>query len=271
MNLRLDIVAGAELDSEIYAGRITRMALVTNIGVPLWPPDPTVLIQALGAVGMPQKGDSFPHPNYSQYFVKRHIVRALQTSQVMVSIIYEFRGILTVRDSSSLSNVRSQLSTIDFTPFYVTWTPPGGAPISKALTLNSVLPSRHLTVSQTLPYKASTTILDSFACVNDRPWQGLPIGYWLFSDIIGETVDNGITYTYTATFSTKQWEDWSQLGFIQDDNGVPVMIAPTIAEVNALVKKLRLKPYAVGQDTTVNGLTKVGDYPMVDFKKIFGI
>lgn len=265
MRLRMDLVEGSEVESAIYTGRIIRMAMVSDVPLPLQTPDPTAMIRALGAMGMPQKGDKYPAAGFDQYYCKRHIVRAVPGPIFLISIIYEFLGILTIRDSSSLSNVPSQLGAQDYEPFYVSWTPPGGAkPILKILTLNTVLPMRHLTISQTVPYRMGSALLDAYGSVNDAAWQGLPVGYWLFSDLDGGSNDDGITYTYSVTLSTKQWEDWSQMGFLEDDNGQAVPVDKD------QVSALRKQAYQFGMDQTVNGVTKVGNFPTADFGSLFG-
>jgi hypothetical protein len=268
MILHLDQPQGHEIDSSIGAGRISRMGLViaSPIELPSIIPSPNMLVKALKTAGLPQKGDSYPHADYEDYFLKRHIVRAFNAFHYGIEMVYEFRGLMTVQDTSTLSTVTTELHPKSYEPLYVKWKAAGELqPVTKVLRLQTMLPMRHLVVSKTVDFEAAPDVLAAFGGVNKLPWMGLPIGYWLFSAIDAQTVDDGITKTYTATFSTKQKEDWSQLGFMTDDAGQALPIP------KADVMALRAKPYAYSIDETVNGLLKVGMHDMFDFFQIFGI
>lgn len=267
MRLILDTVSGAELDSGIGAGRILRTGLIIGIPLPMYPPDPTILVQALEASGMPQKGDPHPAPGYEKWFCKRHIIRPVNAGQATVVIVYEYLGILSIIDSSTLSGAPTQLWPQDFTPLYVHWRPASDPTkdLPKLLTLNAMLPLRHITISQTIDHEASPDVLAAFKTVNNQPWMGLPKGYWLFSGIEGSSQDQGITYTYTAVLSTKQTEDWSQMGFYVDEAGHNVYVDP------GLVSALRSEEYTYAIHDTVNGVTKVGMFDLSDFQAILGV
>jgi hypothetical protein len=269
MRLRLDTVTGHEVISSIGNGRISRMALATisPAELPSLTPSPSQLVLALSALGLPQKGDTFPFFGYDKYILKTHIARSFDALNYGIEMIYEYKGLLTVQDTSTLSSVPTQLHPKDFKPLYVKYTPPGpnGQQIKKLLTLNTMVPMRHVIVSAQVDYQAGGGVLEAFPSVNQIDWMGLPAGYWLYSGIDAYTDDNGLTRTYTATFSTKMTQDWSQLGFIEDDSG------QAIAVPEADVAALRAKPYAYGQDDSVNGLLLVGMQRLRNFYDIFGI
>lgn len=267
MILKLDLVRGHEVIVAIANGRISRMGLATAaVGeLPSIIPSSKQLIKVLALSGLPQRGDRFPDADYDDYILKQHIVRAFDALNYGIEMIYEFKGTMTVSDSSTLSYVPTQLHPSDFKPLYVKYTPAGGAEIKKLLTLNSPLPMRHLTITKTIDFMASSDVIDAYPSVNQVEWMGLPKGFWLFSGLDGYTDDDGVTYTYTATFTTKQRENWSQLGFMTDDNGQAIAIP------EASVATLRATEYAYAQNTTVNGLLLTGQVPLADFFAIFGI
>lgn len=272
--LILDTAAGAEIEQGIQTGKIVRTGLIIGLPLGVFGPNQFAVQAALdGVAGMPALKSVWDSsdPIYSQYFLKRRIARAINANHAVVMLIYEYYGLLTVSDTSSIQSVTTQLHPKDFTPLYVYYTPIAGlgdpAPqkITKLVNLQSALPLRHLTVSQTIPHMASSDIIDAFKTVNSSTWQGLPAGYWLFSAIDGYTQDDGLTYTYSATFTTKETENWLQLGFMEDDTGQPVFVPPaTVAGVRAL-------PYFYGKNNTVDGILVAGMYDLADFFSIFGI
>lgn len=268
MRLILDTVQGSEANVAVYEGRLIRTAIVKDppLGVGAIS-NPAAVIAALSAFGMPQRGDPFPDAAFQDYFLKRHVVRALTATTLAVQLIYEWHGLLTIVDTSTLTNVQTQLHPNGFVPIYVSWQNPNdvaGGTVKRVATFNTTLPLRHVIASQTVDHPASSGVLNSFASVNKYPWNGLPAGFWLFSGLEGESDDNGITYRYTCTLTTKQREDWSQIEYLKDERGVAVIVKST--DVTAL----RVKPYAFSIDTSVNGVTKVGLYPLVDFSTLFG-
>lgn len=270
MKLRLDTVHGHEIITHVSQGRISRMALATAaVGeLPSLVPSSSQLINALSVLGLPQKGAEYPHPDYEDYYLKTHIARAFDALNYGIEMIYEWKGLRTITDTSTLSTVPTQIHPKDNKPLYIRWLPPGVTDplkaVTKLLTLNDHIPMRHLIISATLDYMASPDVINAFPSVNQFDWMGLPKGYWMYSGIDGFTDDN-ITYTYTATFSTKQIEDWSQYGFMYDDTGQPIAVP------EADVVALRTAAYSYGRDTSKNGILKVGMKREKDFFNIFGV
>src|SRR5688500_3092413 len=126
MILKLDTVRGHEIDTGIREGQISRMALIiaTPGEMDALFPQPDMRIRALQTLGLPGKGDAYAHPDYSEYFVKRHRIYAIDARRYACEIIYVFRGLLTIRDTTTLSGVQTQLHPDTFSPLYVTWTDP---------------------------------------------------------------------------------------------------------------------------------------------------
>lgn len=264
LTLTLDRVQDAEVDSSIFVGRIIRTAYYSGLPLPSGTPDTSALLQVLIAAGMPTKGSLFP--GTTKYFLKRHIIRPTSNSTGIVIMVYEFYGLTTFTDSSTLSGVPTQLFPGDFTPLYVFGDiGSDGKKFSKLLTLQTQLPMRHYVASTTVTFEAGAGVRTGFKKVNNQTWYGRPKGYWLCSALEGATQDDGITYTYTVVFSTKDSEDWSQLGFMTDDTGQAVYVKPSD------VATLRAKPYSYSQDTSVKYLNKVGMFALADFNAIFGL
>lgn len=267
MRLRLDVVQGTVLDTMVKVGRYTRMGIVSSIPVNFSTPSNDVLIRALAVSGLPQKGDRLTsYAPYDKYFLKRHIVRPFDATTCLIEMWYDYNGVLRVRDSSQLSSVPSQINPQTKNALYVTYQPPGGGkPIKKLATLVSPLPMRQLVFSQTVDFMASPAVLECLGGVNHQAWQGLPKGYWLCSGLDASTDDEGITYDYTATFTTKQVEDWSQYAFMTDDTGQAVEIP------QANITTMRNAEYSAGETSDPKGILKVGMFSERDFLTTFGV
>jgi hypothetical protein len=90
----------------------------------------------------------------------------------------------------------------------------------------------------------------------------------LFSGLEGESYDNNLTYTYTATFTSRCTRDWSEDEIITDPRGNSIQF--NAAEI-AAIKAVRLKPYFYGVNDSADGYLRVGSYPTTNFQAIFGI
>lgn len=269
MRLILDTVSGHELVSGAEDGQCIRMGMIIadKLELPKFVSDATILRRALSLPNIPNIGDPLDAGDYKHFVVRRYILRAVTALHYSIAIVYKWLGPLRIRDSASLSSVQTSLFPNGFIPIYVIWKDPNNAKniIKKIANFNSVLPVRHLVFSQTVNYEANVNVIDAFGGVNDQVWQGKPKGYWMYTGIDGETLDNGKTYTYTATFTTKQREDWSQMDYMTDERGQPVFINPD------KLSKLRKKEYFYGIENDFSGIVKVGLYQPYDFKSIFGV
>lgn len=275
MIVKLDKVTGHELEYGVWTGQIVRCALVmfeqsdvTAGSVP--DADNATAVLALVGSSLPARGSSYPVTGYDAWRLKRFRVSALNSIHFIVQMFYVWDGTRVVRDSSTLQMVNSQIHPKDHKPINVTWTSPATAYNPHPVTttkLGSVkvpLPLRNLTIQETVDYQYSNSYPETLGSVNDATWYNYPIGYWMVTYIDGVTSDDGLTYTYTATLTTKMFEDWSEVVFIADDRGRAINIPEDS------VKALRDKPYEYGRDTSVNGLTKVGMFPTTNFTSLFG-
>lgn len=267
MILKLDTVSQTSLDSSTFDGRMVRTGLIEAVlgELPMFIPDPTMLVKALATSGLPQKGDQFPFAGYEDWIVRRHRINAINAFQYSVLIIYEWLGALRVRDTSTLESIPIQTHPGTNKPFEVTYLGPQSR---KQLTFNQLLPLRHLVVFKTVQYEARANVLAAFGSVNDDVWQGLPKGFWMVSALDGDTYDNGQTYTYTVTFSTRQTRDWSDFGGITDDYGHAIHVA----NAASIVFDLKAQPYKydiIG--VTDQGFLRTGNFPLASFATVFGI
>lgn len=268
------VQGGAEANIAVYEGRIIRAGTIYDPPLGLVIGNPSALVDQFNIAPfgdlMPALGDRFPDPNFQDYFLKRYIVRP-QTAKILTMLfVYEWHGLLTVMDTSTLSNTDTQLLQ-DGTPLYVQWKNPldtNGKTIKRVATYNTTIPLRHVIARQTIDHAASESVLQAFGTVNKYPWYGLPIGYWLFSGIEGISDDNGITYTYTATFTTKQIEDWKQIQYLKDDHGVAVIADPLqTAYAKTHDYQYGIINYVAG--SPFNGISVVGLKKMTDFSSVF--
>jgi len=270
MELILDTVKGHGVKMSFGSGRIVRTGIIKAEPAELpagSTPTPAMLLIASKHPQLPNYGDPYPEVGYEGYYLKDIVINAVTARIYTVQLVYEFRGIVTIKDSSTLSMVNSQLHPDGFTPIYVQWinpNDPNAKTIKKVANVRSPLPMRHVTFKATVDFQASNDFLSAFGSVNHDTYRGLPKGYWLYTGIEGESLDDGITYTFTATISTKQREDWSEVNFLVDDRGQPIPLP------EADVEALRSKPYEYSIDNSTNGVVKVGMAPLADFTSLFG-
>lgn len=274
--LKLDTVQGHEVLDGFRRGQIVRKGKVLFTPGELNPfstteGSPTVLTRAINIGGMPFKGDPYPDPRYSSYFLKTFRANAVSATIVEIDLIYEYQGQIIIRDTSSLTGVEVQLHPSDGSPMYVKWRSNTAVPATEKVNLasfKSTQPIRYFSFQQTVAFVASPAILSAFGTVNSITWHGLPKGYWLLSGLDAYSDDNGLTWTYQATWSTRCTRDWSEYSPMMNERGLPVLgsDATTVAAVKAL--------YATDYDygfTMINGITKAGLYPLSDFLALFGV
>lgn len=262
--VHLDLVDGAAVTRAINRGSYTRMALVRNNGLPLAVPTPYELIKLLDDGALPWFGDALDGAEFKEWFLKGFDIKPQTAVLYSVTLTYLYRRDFSVRDTSSVQMVKSQLMPTTFEPFYIQ-NPGTGGPTKRVVNVSIPLPVRHLIVKGTLPYEAAPDVAAGLGGVNDDVWQGYPKGYWLVTDVDGYTDDNGITFTYQVTFTTKQTENWAVLEFFRNDHGVAYAIAPTN------VATLRGTLYANSINSSVNGLLLIGAYKLVNFPSVYGV
>lgn len=287
--LKLEKVRGSEHTEGIGVGRATRVAQFINQGLPAGIlGDKFALVKSLKSIGLPQKGSSLDPGDtmgYKDWYLKNYIVSPMSARLYIIQMIYEWKGLKLVHDSTSQYSSTEQMHP-NGTPLYATFLSGTGVlspKFTKVINAQFRRPLRHLTYTKTIDFQASENVINAFGCVNSILWQGFPIGCWQLTDLDGETTDEGITYTYSATWTTRANKnqilgvnngpnavllDWSEyFPFIDNQRQALKLSAADLKAYQAL----RKKPYAYGVDNSVNGITKVGFYPVVDFFNIFGI
>jgi hypothetical protein len=170
--------------------------------------------------------------------------------------------------------------------------------MNKGVTATFQHPLRQLTVVASIFNQPSIDVLNALACVNDRPWQGLNKGYWLFNsfDVVPfeptDDFEECIAWTVKANFISYVHQDWCQYHFMRLPNGD---FAPVGDES---LKAVRNRGYGSGTETTTqrgdklytdgsesvdinlpngskakawSGFAKYSLYPQRDFYSIFGI
>jgi hypothetical protein len=271
MRVKLDAVSQHELQQGALAGSIIRTAIINiNIGeLPVAIPDPTMLIKALARPEIPSIGSSYPAPGYDDWVVRRYVLRPVNAITYICLIFYEWLGAIRIRDVSTLSVEYSQIDRATNTPYKLSYLGLRDfQPITKTPRIPIQTPLRHLIFSKTIKTEASVDVLNAYPSVNSKPWQGYPTGFWLFSGIEGESLDNGLTYTYTAIFSSRITRDWSEFDTITNNRGETITFSP--AEVEA-IRNVIVKTYIYGQNSSADGFLRVGPYPMNDFQALFGV
>lgn len=176
----------------------------------------------------------------------------------------------TVSDKTSLVDVETQLlpgTAGKWKPITVKYTDANGVQFGpKTASIRYLAVLRRVVLQafvQSNPDKIAA-MRANMGMVNDDDFNGLPVGYWLFSDLDDETSDNQ-TYKLTAELMTQNTQNWSQaVIFIEPNNNQPVLIRANVAQ------GARAAPYKYDVDDTRNGLSLVGPYPPTDFTQIFG-
>lgn len=106
-------------------------------------------------------------------------------------------------------------------------------------------------------------MVSALGSVNLTEWRGKPPGYWLYIDQTDVTRDFGNSYSITMELETKITEDWSQYHVIGNDRGRIIEPDPgDVSALRALDYEYSFRP--------MNGISRVGNYRMLEFNDIFG-
>lgn len=287
MYAQMSTVQGAELRKATQSGYFVLPGIIYLNALGDLPAfksmaDATVMFRGLSLPGLPQEGDKLTTALHDWICMDRSI-RPFNAIQWQVFCIFRWTGALQIKDHTSLQESTSVLNPKTMKPVYNKWTDPNpatGSPprtIIKLCHFRDFLPLRNLTYTKTVPFEASADVGSSRACLNDQFWQGYDIGFWMVSDVYGESLDNGITYTYSVTFTTNELYPWSSLQELEDDTGQPVYVDPV------KYKALLAKPYVYGyqdpDDTGINGpttatcpgLTRCDRFFTINYPSVFGI
>lgn len=292
MRIQMSTVRGSEIRKSTTSGFfvLTGMAYLTSLDLPALKidADASVMLNAFTAAGMPAEGAHLT-PSLTNWICVDRSVRPVNALQWQILCIFRWTGALQIRDHTTLQAAIDHTNPFTGKPVYHTWTDPNPAPGTSAHTINDALcdfqdfdPFRNLTYTKTVDYSARNDVLQARKCVNDAPWQGHDPGFWLVTALDGETLDGGITFTYSVTFSTQETISWSSYAFLKDPNGKKVPF-----DRNKFVT-LRAKPYKYGyQDpdpdgtsvggsanpttATCPGVARCDRFKTINFPTIFGI
>jgi hypothetical protein len=274
MPIAFDVLKDSAFESGTNFIRVTRSAVVSGLD-----PSPgyDVMIRAIAQPGVPQVGDL--HPSVIGARVVGYRIRFETDSIVRLDVQYETPqssaggtqiGVLTLRDSTTLQSIQTQINPAAPAPIQAIYTSyknpndPNDPGNTLPGSVDFLRPMRVLTASGTFAARPSIAALNAIGTVNVTDWQGLPAGYWLLTSLDASTRDGGRTFDWNVAWTTRNVEDWASYVIEKDGLGNPVTIKP------ADLQALRAAPY-LPLNTQANGITRVGPYKMSDMRTIFGI
>lgn len=272
----MDTVQGTEVQKSTTSGFFVRCGMLYMSAGDLPTlrvnADARVILNGFTTSGVPVEGDKLSS-TYSDWICVDRRIRPHSALQLQILCIYRWLGAISVRDHTSLQETTSVLNPKTKKPVYNTWTDPNPAAgttarkITKICHFRDFLPIRNLTFTKTVPVLAQPAVLTARKKTNSAPWQGLPKGYWLVTDLDGATLDNGVTFTYTVTFTTNTDYDWASIEILRDDRGQEIYVDPV------KYAALLAKAYDFGQEdnTTCPGVLRCDRYDVADYPTIFGI
>jgi hypothetical protein len=268
----MDTVSGAELNKSTMSGYYVRTGLIklTSADLPVVA-DTSIIWNPFALSGCPQEGQPI-NSSYPDWICLSRSVKPVNTLTWRLFTVYRWMGAIGIRDHTTLQQIDSFLNPSTMQPVYNIWKNPNAAEgtpptIPKLCHFRDFLPVRSLTFTRTVNFEASAAVESAIRSVNQVNWQGLPPGYWLVTDIDGQSQDNGITNTYNVTFSTQTIYDWSSFDYMEDFRGEAVYIDPV--KFNTLITNAYT--YGTPDTTTCSGVVRLGRFPMVDFYSVFGI
>lgn len=256
-------------------------AITLSDGTTLAGTDPFVLVRALTTQGVPQIND--PHPADAACKVVRHEGGGVKNDQAQIICVYErpsFGGTIPIGEWVLSSNsvtipVATQLMPQTKQPLRVEWRGENTSfdPINKTATVTVELQCTQVTAfGQFYGLRTGAPWRLAVGAVNKGRWLDLPQGYWRFDSLRDEPVQIDVTntnntlYKYTATFTTKVVEDWSQYAIYRQPDGNFVSIDPQITN------GFRGQTYNdIGSIFQANGISRFEPYRAVDFAGLMRI
>lgn len=100
--------------------------------------------------------------------------------------------------------------------------------------------------------------------VNDAPWRGLDIGYWVISDGGTDLSKFQGFYNFHISAQTQNNEDWSQVAILKN-----TLTGRFIKDEANNLPKLLAFPYRYGIIGGAPGLIRIGPYETVDFGSVY--
>jgi hypothetical protein len=271
MQVKLNLLEGAQ--TQVGSQGVTRTVTAFVSDIPTENPA-MVLDLALTAPGVPQYGD--PHPADPSCIVYDRIAEPWGCDQARITIRYKLPipsggpggggggQPYTIRDGYSLVPVTTGLIPGKALPIEVSlWNVPNARDTVRPQELSYQMPLRTRTILGTVPGDQIQQVGRYAGSVNDKPYGGLPKGYWLFAGFETETLDSGRSYVFSGTIITKTVENWSSQVFFRHDNGRVQKVA------EADIQAIRDAEYKHGVILQKSGVGSFGLYPTADFDALF--
>lgn len=300
MNIVMDTLEAAELNIGPDNSRAVRTGVVTDIPAQARS-DPYVLCRAMFEANGPAFGE--PHPYAPALRLRRIVARpAAGTNDVFLQYHYEgpphmsgsWQSLLVIDDGTTMATEMEEVDQFGkvIQAQYRHLVEEGDDELSVVKTgaIPVLRPRRRLTVSGLVYSRTAPSAWARSAQgqVNDAPWPTGslwsedapdPRGYWLATSIDASTdwyyrhsqvfEPKLAPYRIRCTFESKIYRDWSHYVIYRNHRGnVPKEMGGDA--LAAQIRGLMDKPYAPGQDTSVNGMTKIGAYKVCSFPAVFG-
>lgn len=234
--------------------------------------DSRIILNALNLSNVPKEGDIL-NSTYKDWICVARQIRPKNALQAHIYCTFRWLGSLQIKDHTTLEQINTVINPKTKKPIYNTWTDPNPASGVPARTIKKLAKFpryrslRNLTYTKTVKFSARDTVLAAKDTVNDSMLFGLDAGWWLISDVYGDTYDAGITYTYSVTLTTRDEISWVEYDVLQDDSGQDIYVDPT--KFNTLVNKA-YSPFAE-DNTTCPGVVRFDPYGVTNIPLVFGI
>lgn len=276
MFAQMSTVDGTEVQKSTTSGYfiLTGLVTLTSADLPALKvnADARAIIPALALTNVPKEGDKLSNA-YPDWICVDRRLRPKSAIKVQVICIFRWLGSLQIRDHTTLEQIHTVINFSTKKPIYNIWTDPHPAPSTTARTFRKLAhfpryrPLRNITYTKTVQFAARDTVLAAKNTVNNAPWFGLGIGWWIVSDIVGDTSDGGITYTYSVTFTTRDEVSWSEYDILEDDTGQEIYINPTQFAQLVGYQYIQFSE----ENTTCPGVVRYDPYGVTNFPLVFGV
>lgn len=240
--------------------------------------DREVLARLLSDDAFPAWGSSLS-ASYSNYRLVRIEMQASSSKykRVYFNLVYSTDiggdpSAYIIRDRSYMAQVQTQ--RIGNQWIQVAYEPYEGASPDESIpadnvTMNIWRPMRQLQVTRLLAGEPDDSIRNAIGTVNNAPWRGLGIGYWLQMEISTDYARYGNYYSLQMGALSLVHQDWSTFGVLRSQMTGKYVVVP-----NSVLASLTGGDYTYGitypnGDPTM-GVVKVGPYPLADFTAIYG-
>jgi hypothetical protein len=273
--LIFDTITGSQLEAERTFKRQSRTGTILDLNV-VGAADSTVLNKAYDLV-VASVPFGTQHPSNNATYFTRLVINPAGpgvSDSVRFEMIYDSNQFpvataYMLRDGSTMTAYNSRfLPGTDRHKRIIanSWTDPVTGRVVKPNSINHqfLRPIRTVSVNALIYGHPPDNIRDLMGKVNNAPWMGLPIAYWLVMAIESDFARQQGYYTYSATVMTKGNEDWSDIDVLEDPlTGLPVAI--TESEVQAALTAA----YAYGNHPG-NGFTRVCGYETANLAAVLG-